>query len=69
MTFVESNIKRKINRLYVPFGSNLFLNYYVPKYIVWLPTYCLGEVSKDVAKNMNNLIHKYLSSSQFEANI
>ena len=52
-------IKRTLDRLYVPFGSNLTLNYDVPKAIVLFPTYFLGEVSKDVAKNMNNLINKY----------
>ena len=59
MSFIESNIKRTLDRLYVPFGSNLTLNYDVPKAIVLFPTYFLGEVSKDVAENFNNLIHKY----------
>ena len=59
MNFIESNIKRTLDRLYVPFGSNLNLNYDVPKAIVLFPTYFLGDVSKDVAKNLNNLINKY----------
>ena len=43
----------------MPFGSDLTLNYNVPKASVSFAAYFLGEVSKDVAKNLNNLIHKY----------
>ena len=59
MSFVESSIKRSLDRLYVPLGSNLTLNHDVPKAIFLFPAYFLGKLSKDVANNLNNLIHTY----------
>ena len=59
INFIETNIKRTLNKLYVPYGKIENLNFDVPKAVVLFPTYFLGEVSKEVSKEMRNLIQKY----------
>ena len=59
ISFIEANIKRTLNKLYVPYGKIENLNFDVPRAIVLFPTYFLGEVSKEVSKEMRSLIQKY----------
>ena len=56
ISFIESNIKRTLNSLYIPFDKTVNLNYDVPKAIVLFPAYFLGEVSKNVVKVVKKLI-------------
>ena len=59
LSFIETNIKKTLNRLYTPFGQPEVLNFDVPKPIVLFPTYFLGDVSRTVSKELNSLISRF----------
>ena len=59
LSFIETNIKKTINRLYTPYNQPETLNFDVPKPIVLFPTYFLGNVSKSVSKELDSLMSRY----------
>ena len=52
INLIETNIKSTLNKLYVPYGKITNLNFDVPKGVVLFPTYFLGEVSKEVSREI-----------------
>ena len=56
LDFIERHIGRMLNKLLQRSSKETPLNYDVPKPIVYFTTYFLGDVSKNMAKEMRSLI-------------
>ena len=47
-----------LKKLYKPFGEEILLNYDVPKPIVYFTTYFLGDISKNLSKDIRMLLQQ-----------
>ena len=56
LKFIEKHIHRMLKNLHKPFGQETVLNYDVPKPIVYFTTYYLGDISKNLSKDIKCLL-------------
>ena len=56
LKFIEKHIHKMLKKLYKPFGQETLLNYDVPKPIVYFTTYYLGDISKNLSKDIRMLL-------------
>lgn len=57
LKFIEKHIHRMLKKLYTPFGQETALNFDVPRPIVYFTTYFLGDISKNLSKDLRCLLH------------
>ena len=57
LKFIEKHIRRMLKKLYTPFGQETVLNFDVPRPIVYFTTYYLGDISKNLSKDIRCLLH------------